>query len=158
MNIDQQQLRNTLGQFVTGISVITTLDLQKQPVGFTANSFNSVSLDPPLVLWSLGKSASTYLDFMAAENFGVHILAEDQLELSNRFASTQDNRFQNLEYHLEHSIPLLRDCVARFQCHLEHLYEGGDHTIFVARVLDFEYDSSRAPLVYHRGSYTSLQS
>lgn len=157
MSIDQQQFREALGQFVTGITVITTLDQHDQPLGFTANSFNSVSLDPPLVLWSLAKTASTYRDFMAAKNFGVHVLAEDQVDLSNRFASTSDNRFQNLNYQLVNGIPLLEGCLARFQCQLENLYEGGDHSIFVVRVLEFDHSADKPALIYHRGSYASLK-
>jgi flavin reductase (DIM6/NTAB) family NADH-FMN oxidoreductase RutF len=157
MDIDQKQYREALGQFVTGITVITALDQNHLPLGFTANSFNSVSLDPPLVLWSLAKSASTYRDFMAAERFGIHILAEDQIELSNRFASTSDNRFQNLEYELKDGIPLLGDYLARFQCSLEHIYAGGDHSIFVARVERFDHNADKQALVYHRGSYAGLK-
>lgn len=157
MSIDQQQFRDALGQFVTGVTVITTLDPNHQPIGFTANSFNSVSLDPPLVLWSLAKTASTYDYFMAAEKFGVHILADDQIELSNRFASPSDNRFQNLPFNLSNGIPLLQDCLAHFQCALANIYEGGDHSIFVARVLEFDHRSDKQALVYHRGSYANLK-
>lgn len=157
MEIDQKLFREALGQFATGITVITTLDQSNQPLGFTANSFNSVSLDPPLVLWSLAKTASTYHEFIGAEKFGIHILAEDQTDLSNRFASTADNRFQNLEYQLTNGIPLLTGCLARFQCGLENIYEGGDHSIFVARVLELDMNSELDALVYHRGSYTGLK-
>jgi len=157
MDIDQKQFREALGQFVTGITVITALDQDHLPLGFTANSFNSVSLDPPLVLWSLARSASTYRDFMAAEKFGVHILAEDQIELSKRFASTSDNRFQNLEYALKDGIPMLNGCLARFECSLEHIYAGGDHSIFVARVQRFDHNSDKQALVYHRGNYGRLK-
>lgn len=157
VEIDQKLFRGALGQFVTGITVITTLDSKGEPLGFTANSFNSVSLDPPLVLWSLAKSASTYTDFMAAEQFGVHILADDQVELSNRFASPSENRFQNLEYELKDGAPLLKDCLVRFECNLENIYAGGDHSIFVARVHTFDQNPDKRPLVYHRGSYAGLK-
>ena len=96
-NFSTLDFRNALGSFATGVTVVTALGRNGQKVGMTANSFNSVSLDPALVLWSIGRDTNCFDDFMAAEAFAIHVLAEDQQELSNRFAKTGTDRFANLE-------------------------------------------------------------
>ncbi len=156
MSLDSLSFRQALGQFVTGVTVITTLDSERVPIGFTANSFNSVSLDPPLVLWSLARTASTYEAFLAAEHFGVNVLAFDQVELSNRFASPLQHRFEGLDYAPGiGGVPLIRDCAAQFECRLEQRYPGGDHLIYLARVLAFTSNSKRKALAYYQGRYNA---
>ncbi len=148
--------RNALGSFATGVTVITALGKDGQKVGMTANSFNSVSLDPALVLWSIGRDANCFDDFMAAEAYAIHVLAEDQQELSNRFAKTGADRFAGLETTEGLSgVPLLETCSTCFQCRIENQFDGGDHVILVGKVLEFT-DHGSAPLVFHRGGYAAL--
>ena len=152
----QLELRNALGSFATGVTIITTLGKNGQKVGMTANSFNSVSLTPPLILWSIGKSTNCFEDFMAAEAFAVHVLAEDQQDLSNRFATTSIDRFAELEC-TEGFLgsPILPHYSACFQCKMSHQYEGGDHIIMLGEVIEFN-DNQHQPLLFHRGNYNNL--
>lgn len=153
--LDPRQLRNALGAFATGVTVITTRDAQGRDVGLTANSFNSVSLDPPLVLWSLAKTSASMLAFEQADHFAVHLLAFGQRDLSDRFSSKMADRFEGLAVlRGPDDVPLLDGCAGRFVCATEYRYEGGDHVIFVGRVLDVQM-SERAPLLYVRGSYSA---
>lgn len=147
------QFRQALGAFATGVTIVTTRDSNGRDVGLTANSFNSVSLDPPMVLWSLARSSLSLPAFMAAEFFAVHVLASNQELLSNTFASRGAYKFADLRVHRGHGLtPLLDGCAARFQCRTAYRYEGGDHVIFVGEVIEFE-QSELAPLVFHGGSY-----
>lgn len=150
---DAGEFRRALGSFATGVTVITARSTDGRPVGLTANSFNSVSLDPPLVLWSLAKNALSRPAFEAATHWAVHVLAADQEALSARFARRGDDKFADLP--LTNGIgsaPLLENCAARFQCRTAFRYDGGDHVIFVGEVLDFERRET-APLVFHAGRY-----
>lgn len=150
--IDLKQLRNALGAFATGVTIITTCD-GEEDVGLTASSFNSVSLNPPMVLWSLGKSSMSLPFFERSSHFAVHVLAEDQEDLSKRFATRGGDKFSQLSIMRgENGLPLLSDCSARFQCRKVFEYEGGDHIIFVGEVLAFDHASKR-PLLFHGGSY-----
>jgi len=148
-----RRLRAALGTFATGVTIVTTRDREGRDVGLTANSFNSVSLDPPMVLWSLAKNAASLAAFMDATHFAVHVLAFDQENLSLRFAVRGAQKFDSLA--LERGvagIALLPGCSARFQCRTAFRYEGGDHMIFVGRVETFDH-SDRPPLLYHGGGY-----
>ncbi|MDH3553381.1 MAG: flavin reductase family protein, partial [Gammaproteobacteria bacterium] len=125
-------MRGALGQFATGVTVITTTDSDGSPVGVTASSFNSVSLDPPLVLWSLAKSARSMAAFDRSGYFCVHVLAASQEALSARFATPGSDKFGGQDWRPGHGgVPLLQEFAARFQCKTTHTYEGGDHLIFV---------------------------
>ena len=156
ISIDTPSLRNALGSFATGVTVITALGIKGQKVGMTANSFSSVSLDPALVLWSIGRDSNCFDDFIAAKAFAIHILTSDQQELSNRFANTSCDRFTGLECpEGVMGIPLLPHSSACFQCTIEHQYDGGDHVILVGKVVEFT-DSGDKPLIFHRGDYASL--
>jgi 3-hydroxy-9,10-secoandrosta-1,3,5(10)-triene-9,17-dione monooxygenase reductase component len=152
--IDPRQLREALGSFATGITIVTTRDAEGHDVGLTANSFNSVSLSPPMVLWSLAKSSQSLPAFAAAEYFAVHILALDQEPLSNLFSKRGADKFAGLAIERgAGDVPLLDGCAARFQCRTAFRYEGGDHEIFVGEVIDFKHFDHR-PLVFHRGKYS----
>jgi 3-hydroxy-9,10-secoandrosta-1,3,5(10)-triene-9,17-dione monooxygenase reductase component len=145
--------RDALGAFATGVTIVTTRDQAQNDVGLTANSFNSVSLDPPMVLWSLSKNSLSLAAFCAAKHFAVHVLASDQDHLSTLFAKRGVDKFANLA--LERGcgeIPLLNGCSARFECRTEFQYEGGDHVIFVGKVEKFDH-FNRAPLLFHSGRY-----
>ncbi|CAM3601479.1 flavin reductase family protein [Polaromonas hydrogenivorans] len=151
--LDPKEFRAALGSFATGVTVITARAADGTAVGLTANSFNSVSIDPPMVLWSLSKRAYSLPVFTASEHWAVHVLAADQEPLSNRFARAGEDKFAGLD--LEDnvaSLPLLKGCAARFQCKTSFQYEGGDHIIFVGEVTSFER-SDHPPLVFHAGRY-----
>lgn len=151
---DSMEFRRALGTFTTGVTVITARSAQGEPVGVTANSFSSVSLDPPLVLWSLAKTAHSLPVFEAAEYFAIHILAAGQEDLSNRFASRGEDKFANLE--VQNGLggaPLLGDCSTRMQCKTVYQYEGGDHIIFVGEVVDL-VNNQVPPLVFQAGKYS----
>jgi 3-hydroxy-9,10-secoandrosta-1,3,5(10)-triene-9,17-dione monooxygenase reductase component len=154
---DTRAFREALGSFTTGVTVVTTRGIDGENVGLTANSFNSVSLDPPMVLWSLGKSARSMPHFQAAPYFAVHILAEQQQDLSTRFATRGADKFAGLELARgPGDIPLLEHCAARFVCRTAYQYEGGDHLIFVGEVLEFTH-SEKQPLLFHAGQYGQLR-
>ena len=157
MSFDLRTFRDTLGLFVTGVTVITTLDDQGQPVGITANSFNSVSLDPPLVLWSIGLNALSLEAFSNADAFAVHILRDDQAELSQRFAKSGTDKFAGLPIESGLSgVPLLPECAARLECLPYAKHSAGDHILFIAEVQRLASDPDARPLVYHGGRYAEL--
>jgi 3-hydroxy-9,10-secoandrosta-1,3,5(10)-triene-9,17-dione monooxygenase reductase component len=145
--------RRALSVFATGVTIVTTLDERQQPVGVTASSFNSVSLDPPLVLWSLAKSALSYRAFATSGHFAIHVLAQGQIELANTFARSRENKFAGLEWRPgTWGSPLLEHYAARFECSRHHRYEGGDHSILVGKVMACDRREV-APLLFHNGAY-----
>lgn len=149
-----RRFRSALGAFATGVTIVTTRDELGRDVGLTANSFNSVSLDPPMVLWSLAKSSRSLPAFLAASHFAVHVLAADQEELSIRFATRGAEKFEGLEVERSpQQVPLLRGCSARFVCRTAFRHEAGDHMIFVGEVGAFDH-SDRPELLFHRGRYS----
>ena len=153
---NSMDFRQALGSFATGVTIVTTLGKSGEKVGMTVNSFNSVSLDPPLILWSLDRKTNCFDDFVDAEFFAVHVLAAEQQDLSQRFASVGNDRFHDLECSQGLSgTPILPQCSAYFECTSEHLYEGGDHVILVGRVVNF-VDNQLPPLLFYRGQYNTL--
>jgi 3-hydroxy-9,10-secoandrosta-1,3,5(10)-triene-9,17-dione monooxygenase reductase component len=151
--IDATEFRRALGQFATGVTVVTARGADGQPVGLTANSFSSVSLAPPLVLWSLAKSARSLAAFESTTHFAIHVLEAGQVELSRRFAAGDSDKFSGLELDAGHgSVPLLRDYGARFECEKRHAFDCGDHIIYVGEVLQFDHRPSD-PLLFHAGQY-----
>lgn len=150
---DPKEFRRALGMFATGVTIVTTTAADGTPIGITANSFNSVSLEPPMVLWSLANNARSLPAFSDSTHWNVHILSNEQEALSNRFARAGEDKFSGLAMDAQPSgAPLLTGCSARFQCKSAFKYEGGDHTIFVGEVV--QYDSSaRPPLLYVTGGY-----
>ena len=151
--IDKNEFRNALGTFATGVTIITAKHPDGEYVGVTANSFNSVSLDPPLVLWSLAKSAQSLPSFQAADFFAVNVLAADQVTLSNHFAKQHDDKFADVVFdNGAGDAPLLDGCAARFQCKKSYTHEGGDHLIIVGEVIQFD-NTGRPGLLYHEGRY-----
>jgi 3-hydroxy-9,10-secoandrosta-1,3,5(10)-triene-9,17-dione monooxygenase reductase component len=150
---DSEGLRQALGQFATGVTIVTTAGADDEPIGVTANSFNSVSLDPPLVLWSLSTAAFSRKSFESAAYFCVHILAASQEALSQKFASPGANKFGDLKFVRGlGSVPMLEECVVRFQCRMTNQHPVGDHIVFVGEVLKFD-NSDKRPLVFHGGRY-----
>ncbi|AWF83518.1 flavin reductase [Microbulbifer sp. A4B17] len=149
-------LRDTLGHFATGVTVITTQDANSQPAGMTANSFNSVSLDPALVLWSIDKQSMGYKAFTTQEHFAVHILRADQQHVSNLFAGRGADKFGQVNwYEGPNGIPRLDECAAYFHCRRAQCIDAGDHTILLGEVLEFAAFGGE-PLVFHQGCYRAL--
>ena len=152
--MDSRGFRAALGQFATGVTVVTTRAENGDRIGLTANSFNSASLDPPMVLWSLRNDSANFDVFASANYFAVNVLAADQVEVSKRFSRFVEDRFAGLECTTGvGGVPVITGCAANFQCRNVHRYSGGDHAIFVGEVLDFAVHE-RTPLVFHRGDYT----
>lgn len=148
---DPRALRDAFGRFATGVTVITTLG-PEGPVGFVANSFSSLSLDPPLVLWSPARASRRFPVFAEARHFAIHILAEDQADWITRFSRPGD-AFVGLHTGLtEERIPTLPGALARFDCASHATHDGGDHAILVGRVLRITLRDG-APLVFSQGSY-----
>jgi flavin reductase (DIM6/NTAB) family NADH-FMN oxidoreductase RutF/DNA-binding IclR family transcriptional regulator len=151
--IDSAELRRCLGSFVTGVTVITVLDDDGKPIGMTANSFNSVSLDPPLIVWSLRTNARTFPVYSKAKRFIVNILSEDQVDISNRFAKSGPDRFDGIVITPGiDGLPLIDGCSAYLECHTEATYPGGDHLLFLGRV-ERIVGSARKPLAFGAGKY-----
>lgn len=148
-----RQFRAALGSFATGVTIVTTRSAAGEDIGLTANSFNSVSLDPPMVLWSLARKSLSLPAFLESGYFAVHVLAATQEDLSVTFATRGAEKFAGLTVTRgAGGIPLLPGCSALFQCKTAFNYEGGDHVIFVGEVQEFEH-FNRAPLVFHSGRY-----
>jgi flavin reductase (DIM6/NTAB) family NADH-FMN oxidoreductase RutF len=150
-------LRATLANFATGVAVITTTTPDGQPHGMTVNSFNAVSLDPPLVLWSLALSAGSLPVWRAAQGFAVNILSQDQGDLCRLFASRAEDRFARVDWHQGlDGLPVLDGAVATLQCRYWARYPGGDHEIMVGQVLACARND-RVPLVYCQGKLGGLR-
>ena len=151
---DKSAFRLALGNFATGVTIVTASDEAEQWVGVTANSFNSVSLEPPLILWSLDRSAWSLPTFEQADHFVVNVLAEHQLDISNRFARQgEPNKFHGVPIYMGvGNTPVLSDSSVSFQCRKKFTYDGGDHLIFVGEVVDFA-STDKPALLYYRGNY-----
>lgn len=152
-----KDLRHALGQFATGVTVITTCDANDQPVGVTANSFSSISLEPPMVLWALDKAAYSRDAFGDSNRFCVHVLTADQLEVSQVFATQGADKFERVDWTLgAHGMPHFNEFMARFCCRVSETLDIGDHVVYVGEVLDFEV-RHRRPLVFFSGNYAHAE-
>lgn len=149
----RRQLRDAFGAFMTGVTVVTTRDPQGKPLGFTANSFSSVSLDPALLLVSIDKRSANLESFTGCAHFAVNILSEQQKETSNIFAQKNEDRFALIDWHAgESGAPLIDGSSAWFDCALHQVVDAGDHAILIGRVEQFD-SSGTAGLGYYRGAY-----
>jgi flavin reductase (DIM6/NTAB) family NADH-FMN oxidoreductase RutF len=156
-SIDPIALRRAFGTFVTGVTVITTRDDDGTPRGMTANSFTSVSLDPPLLLVCVGKSASSFQAFNAADSFAVNFLHEGQVDVSAIFASKSPDKFQSVTHDRIHTgAPILTDSLTWFDCSMHNRVDAGDHVILIGQVRAFGTSPS-APLGFCRGRYASVK-
>jgi flavin reductase (DIM6/NTAB) family NADH-FMN oxidoreductase RutF len=150
--IDRRDFRRALGQFATGVTVVTAMTKDGRPVGMTVNSFASVSLDPPLVLWSLSRQASSFADFLDASHLAINVLAANQHHLSRHFSTSVADKFASVEYTQSAGGPLLKGAIAHFICRTFRQYEGGDHVILVGEVEEYQWHQGK-PLVFHSGRY-----
>jgi flavin reductase (DIM6/NTAB) family NADH-FMN oxidoreductase RutF len=154
-DFSERELRDALGRFATGLTVVTTMTADG-PLGITANSFASVSLEPPLVLWSPARKSWRFPAFEAASHFAIHVLSAGQRGLAERFSRPGDLGFDGVDFTPGFGdAPLLAGCCARFECRHEAGYDGGDHLIVVGLVLRLT-QADLPPLLYHRGRYRGL--
>lgn len=148
--------RACLGQFATGVTVVTCQADDGHPCGITANSFSSVSLDPPLVLWNIAKSSHSLQAYLVARYFAVNVLTEAQEKLAVHFARTDHTLFDNVSFsNSEEGVPLLPDCAAIFECSTYATYDAGDHYIILGEVERMCWHQAR-PLLFFRGNYRRL--
>ncbi len=156
MKIEPKGLRQAFGKFATGVTIVTARDAAGKPVGVTASSFNSVSMDPPMILWSLGRQCSSFKAFMDCDHFAVHVLSADQDGMAMHFARSGGEKFTDLIWHAGlGGAPVLDEYLALFQCHSKHKYDGGDHVIFVGQVVALDVRDA-SPLLFHGGQFTEL--
>ncbi len=156
MSVNIEQFKTVMSRFPTGVCVITCKDNAGNNLGITVNSFNSVSLNPPLILWSINKNTHSADVFTHAENFVVNILADNQSAISNQFASRIEDRFNNIEYHSGiNNMPILNGVSAYLQCKKWQVYDGGDHDIIIGEVVDSHTNEDKNSIVYYKGNYTS---
>ncbi len=154
---DTRQFRDALGSFPTGVTVVTTIDSNGDARGFTANSFTSVSLDPPLVLVCLAKTAHSHEVFTQASVFSVNVLSDQQRAVSGLFASKAPDKFHRVAWSLSHiRTPTIHESLASFHCHTEQQVDAGDHTILIGRVQSFSTHPGK-PLGYCRGAYVDYK-
>jgi len=154
-NFTSQDMRDALSKFATGVTIVTASDADGKKVGMTASSFNSVSMDPALILWSVRKNAMSAETFKTTEHFSVHILSEHQKDLSNQFARSGDDKFAGVDHIVDaHNIPHLSGVLVRFDCTTWAVYEGGDHWIIVGEVQDLTMAQGDG-LVFCNGYYTT---
>ena len=153
-SFSSQEFRSALGMFATGVTIVTARSADGAVIGLTANSFNSVSLTPPLVLWSLARAAGSLSVFSAGSHYAIHVLASDQMPLAERFALRGADRWSGVEFDEGIAgIPLLRGCAAVFECFNRSRYEEGDHVIFVGEVERCSWHAGASPLLFHGGRY-----
>lgn len=156
--MEDRAFRRALGEFATGVAVVTARGKGEALIGMTMSSFNSVSLDPPLVLFSVDRKARSLPAMLEAKGFAVNILARDQESISNQFARALSNKWNQVKTSVGHAeAPLISGAMAHFECAPYAIYEGGDHVIFVVRVIRHASRAEgAAPLIFFRGRYRDL--
>jgi flavin reductase (DIM6/NTAB) family NADH-FMN oxidoreductase RutF len=155
--VEPLHLRKVLGCFATGVAVVTTCGKSSKPAGVTISSFNSLSLEPPLILWSLSLNAPSLAAFRTNEFFAVNILAESQLEICTNFARPSADKFANIDHCPGIlGIPLITGAAAHLECRTYARYPGGDHEIYVGKVVAIKH-SEQEPLLFHRGAFRSFR-
>ena len=155
--IDQKQFRRTLGCYPTGVTVVTGIGPGGELLGITVNSFSSVSLEPPLILFCLDRDARSLSAFEAATHYTVNVLRQDQGDIATRFASKDDDKWRGMDTsHGENGCPVIDDAMAVLECAAHARFQAGDHVIFVGLVVDMRAQPDARPLVFHRGRYEAL--
>lgn len=157
MTLDGREFRNALGWFATGVTIITTVTPKGEPIGITANSFNSVSLDPPLVVFSLDRRAFSLAQFQESGVFAINVLCEDQKDLSAAFARAGHPKWDGVKFEIwDTGSPILDGTLASFDCRLHATHDGGDHIVFLGNVLRMRAAPEGRPLLYFRGKYMKI--
>ena len=153
---DPRELRDVLGQFATGVTVVTTRGDHDAPVGLTANSFSSVSLDPPLVAWNINLQAPSLSAFREHPSFAINILCEDSKDMAMHFARPSEDKFGTIDWQTGvDGVPILNAAAATIECQTEARIPAGDHEICIGRVIRFQ-SANRQPLVFHQGQFLTL--
>ena len=156
-DLDARAFRRALGQFATGVAVITAEAADGSAIGLTMSSFNSVSVDPPLILFSIDRRALSLAAMTEAKGYAVNILGRDQEHLSDKFARALADKWAAVEHTLGRvAAPLIAGAIAHFECVPYAQYDGGDHLIFIGRVVQFSARPDKDPLIFFRGAYRSL--
>ncbi len=156
-SFEPRVFREAMGCYATGVTIITSVGWRKDLIGITANSFSSVSLEPPLVLFSLSRSAYSWRSFLSTHNFAVNILSRTQRALAERFAKAGEDKWRGVDYGVwDTGCPILPGALASFECEYRYTHDGGDHVIFVGEVLRMECNTGREPLVFYQGGYADL--
>ncbi len=159
MDFDHRSFRDALSQFATGVAVVTACCPDGGAIGMTMSSFNAVSLDPPLILFSVDRRARSLPAMREAKGFAVNILGRSQEALSNQFARALSDKWEAVEHTVGHArAPLLRGALAHFECEPYGQHDGGDHVIVVGRVVRFAANTQEQPLLFFRGRYHSVSS
>ncbi|MEQ9464698.1 MAG: flavin reductase family protein [Haliea sp.] len=158
MELDGREFRNALGRFATGVCLITAVNEQGEPLALTANSFSSVSLDPPLVLWSLQNNSEVFDVYAGARHYAINVLAGNQQELSSRYARKGDHVLEPGHFTPGENggAPLINDALVSFECSLDATHPGGDHLIIVGRVDAMQVRPEGEPLMFYSGAYRAL--
>lgn len=153
---DPVHLRQCLGRFATGVTVVTCAAADRSPRGITANSFSSVSLEPPLVLWNIAKVSNSLQAYLGADFFAVNILTADQQDIAEHFARTDHTRFTGIGYERsQDDVPVLPGTLACLHCRTHEIHDSGDHYIILGEVLRFDYNDAD-PLLFVKGDYATL--
>lgn len=153
---NERSLRDALGQFATGVCVVTAEPTGKPAFGLTINSFSSVSLEPPLVLWSIGKHSRSFDDFISVDRYTINVLGANQKDLSSKFAGKDRLLAADHTDRSTPEFPSIDGAIAKFHCEVAHRYDGGDHLIIVGRVSNFFSANTDQPLIFYAGSYNYL--
>lgn len=154
---DARDLRRCLGKFATGVTVVTCTDAGGDPCGITANSFSSVSLEPPLILWNIAKVSNSLDAYMNAEHFVIHVLSAEQQALSSHFARSDHTLFKDVEYTFsDDGAPLLPDTLAVFECRTHQIHDCGDHHVVIGEVTAFR-STEGEPLLFYNGAYRAIR-
>ena len=155
---DTLTLRKVLGRWATGVTIATTMSDDEKPHGLTVNSFTSVSLDPPLVLFCIAKDAGSLPHFLQNQYFAINILNSNQSQISGKFAAHNIDRFENIEWQKgEFGAPLINEALGLIECQFYEAYEAGDHHIIIGKVEKANFDQSKEPLLYYQGQYQKIE-
>ena len=153
---DNKAFRQCLGKFATGVTVVTCSDGDGNPCGITANSFSSVSLDPPLILWNIAKVSNSLEAYLDAEHFAINVLSSGQKDVSSHFARSDHTIFDDVEFALSSDgVPILPGTIATFECRTDTIHDCGDHYIIIGEVERFHVEE-RDPLLFYSGGYRSI--
>lgn len=157
-DFDERIFRDTLGRFPTGVAIVTTCAENGERVGLTISSFNSVSLSPPLVLFSVGKRAFSLPIWQGATRYAINVLAEHQQDLSNRFGRSSPEKWQGLDVDMSRACPIFRGAIAAFECEAYGRIDGGDHEIFLGKVVAIKSSAETRPrpLLFYGGKYRKI--
>jgi flavin reductase (DIM6/NTAB) family NADH-FMN oxidoreductase RutF len=154
---EMKNFRQCLGKFATGVTVVSCRDQDGKPCGITANSFSSVSLEPPLVLWNIDKVSKSLRAYLEAEHFAINVLSNLQRSLASHFATSENGLFDNISYRdSPQNVPVLSNTLAHLECRTHDIHDCGDHHIIIGDVINFEL-SDGEPLIFYSGNYTAIK-